>query len=150
MTDDLDPVASWNDRIASLRKRGRVSADAALTVVPTGEIDVRRGRPPVPERLSEQPERELWTRLTHSRRPGWFAGAEELLESYVLTVMQVRQIEAALRKTMPDTSDAYSKLALMHRQATTLATTLAVKLRLTPSARIDKRLPPDGDLPIIA
>src|SRR5262245_16332460 len=94
-TDD-DPVASWQDRIASLRKRGRISA-AALTVVPTEEVDVRRGRPPAPERLSE-PERALWEKLTFSRRPGWFLGAEELLESYVMTTIGCQQIEAALRK----------------------------------------------------
>jgi hypothetical protein len=47
-TDD-DPVASWQDRIGSLRKRGRISA-AALSVDPADEIDVRRGRPAAPER----------------------------------------------------------------------------------------------------
>ena len=56
-TTDDDPVASWQERVGSLRKRGRTSA-AALSVVPVGEIDVRRGRPPAPERLS-QAEREL-------------------------------------------------------------------------------------------
>jgi len=50
-TDD-DPIASWRDRVGSLRKRGRISA-ATLSVVPPGEIDVRLGRPPAPERLSE-------------------------------------------------------------------------------------------------
>ena len=51
-TDD-DPIKSWQDRIGTLRKRGRVSA-AALTVVPADEIDVRLGRPPAPERLSAE------------------------------------------------------------------------------------------------
>jgi hypothetical protein len=64
-TDD-DPVASWQDRVGSLRKRGRVSA-AALTVVPAAELDVRVGRPPAPERLSDE-ERALWEKLTFSRR----------------------------------------------------------------------------------
>ena len=36
---DDDPIASWQDRIGSLRKRGRISG-AALTVVPADEIDV--------------------------------------------------------------------------------------------------------------
>ena len=31
MTDDL--IASWNDRISGLHKRGRISADAALATV---------------------------------------------------------------------------------------------------------------------
>jgi hypothetical protein len=39
-----DPIASWQEKVASLRKRGRVSG-AALAVVPAGEIDVRVGRP---------------------------------------------------------------------------------------------------------
>jgi len=35
-TDD-DPIASWQERVSTLRKRGRVSG-AALTVVPPDEI----------------------------------------------------------------------------------------------------------------
>ena len=76
VTDD-DVITSWRDRVGK-RKRGRIGA-AALTVVPASEIDVRRGRPPAPERLSDE-ERALWEKLTFSRRPGWFAGAESLLE----------------------------------------------------------------------
>lgn len=46
-----DPIASWQERIGTLRKRGRVAA-AALTVVPAGEeVDVRRGRPSAPARI---------------------------------------------------------------------------------------------------
>jgi hypothetical protein len=79
---DDDPITSWNERIGTLRKRGRVSA-AALAVAPPEDVDVRRGRPPPPERLSEA-ERALWERLVLSRRPGWFdAGAASLLESFV-------------------------------------------------------------------
>jgi hypothetical protein len=51
-TDD-DPIASWHDRIGTLRKRGRVSG-AALAVVPADEIDVRLGRPPPPETLTDE------------------------------------------------------------------------------------------------
>jgi hypothetical protein len=93
-TDD-DVIASWHDRVGTLRKRGRVSG-AALAVVPAEEIDVRRGRPPAPERLSDQ--EALWDKLTFSRRPGWFAGSEEILESYVCTTAQVQQLEAALHQ----------------------------------------------------
>src|SRR5262245_4984515 len=88
-TDD-DVIASWRDRVGTLRKRGRVSG-AALAVVPAEEIDVRRGRPQAPERLSDE-ERALWEKLTFSRRPGWFAGSEEVLESYVTTALQVREL----------------------------------------------------------
>jgi len=49
---DDDPITSWNERIDTLRKRGRVSA-AALAVAPPEDVDVRRSRPPPPERLSE-------------------------------------------------------------------------------------------------
>jgi hypothetical protein len=141
-----DPLASWQDRISSLRKRGRISADA-LTVVPVEEVDVRRGRPPAPERLSAE-ERELWERLTFSRRPGWFAGAEAILESYVTTVLQVQQLEAALRKARPGTNARYRTLLRLHRQSVALASSLATRLRLTPQSKLDQSQPTDGELPV--
>jgi phage terminase small subunit len=143
---DADPIASWNERVGTLRKRGRIST-AALSVVPQDEVDVRRGRPAAPDRLST-PERDLWERLIFSRRPGWFAGAEELLESYCTTVTQLQQIETALRKTKAGTSERYMKLARMHRQVVMLTATLATRLRLSPSTRLDRRTPQDGDLPV--
>jgi hypothetical protein len=144
-TDD-DVITSWRDRVGTLRKRGRVSA-AALTVVPAGEIDVRLGRPPASERLSDE-ERELWERLTFSRRPGWFSGAESLLESYVTAAIYCRRLEATLRKAKPGTSDRYQRLARLHRQSVALAATLATRLRLTPSSKLDKSQPTDGDMPV--
>jgi hypothetical protein len=141
-----DPIASWQERISTLRKRGRVSG-AALTVVPTAELDVRVGRPPAPERLSDE-ERELWGKLTFSRRPGWFSGAEAILESYVTTVSQVQRLEAALRKAKPGAGERYQRLARVHRQSVALAATLASRLRLTPSTKLDKRTPTDGDMPV--
>src|SRR5262249_5619492 len=143
-TDD-DPIASWQDRIGTLRKRGRVGA-ASLTVVPADEIDVRLGRPPAPERLSAE-ERALWEKLTFSRRPGWFSGAESLLESYVTTTLHCQRLAAALRKAKPGTSERYQKLTRLHRQLTTLAATLATRLRLTPSSKLDRRTPTDGEAP---
>jgi hypothetical protein len=117
---DDDPIASWHDRVGTLRKRGRVSG-AALAVVPADDIDVRLGRPPAPEPLFAE-ERELWERLTFGRRPGWFTGAEAILESYVVTVTQ--------------------------RQAVALTASLATKLKLVPSSRLDRRTPQDGELPV--
>jgi hypothetical protein len=143
-TDD-DPLASWRDRVDTLRKRGRISA-AALAVTPADEIDVRRGRPPAPERLSDE-ERALWDKLTFSRRPGWFAGAETLLESFVVTTIQGEHIEAELRKT-PLADAGYSKLARLHRQSVALAATLGTRLRLTPHSFVHKTQPTDGDLPV--
>jgi hypothetical protein len=140
-----DPIASWQEKVASLRKRGRVSG-AALAVVPAGEIDVRVGRPQAPERLSAE-ERALWNKLTHSRRPNWFAGGEELLESYVTTVIQPQQIEAALRRTKPGASERYLTLARL-RQSATLVATLATRLRLTPHSKLGKNQPTDGELPV--
>jgi hypothetical protein len=144
-TDD-DVIASWHDRVGTLRKRGRVSG-AALAVVPAEEIDVRRGRPPAPERLSDQ-ERALWDKLTFSRRPGWFSGGEEILESYVCITARVRQLEAALRKAKPGTSERYRTLLRLHRQSVALAGTLATRLRLTPQSKLDQSQPTDGDLPV--
>ena len=141
-----DPIASWQDRVGTLRKRGRVGA-AALTVVPADEIDVRLGRSLAPERLSDE-ERTLWEKLTFSRRPGWFAGAEAILESYVTTVSQVQRLEAALRKAKPGTSERYQKLVRVHRQSVALAASLATKLRLVPSSKLDRRMPQDGELPV--
>jgi hypothetical protein len=142
---DADIVANWHDRVDTLRKRGRISA-AALAITPADEIDVRRGRPPAPERLTEA-ERALWDKLTFSRRPGWFAGAESLLESYVVTTMQCQHIETALRAT-PITDAGYSKLMRLHRQSVALAATLGTRLRLTPHSHIHKTQPTDGDLPV--
>ena len=145
-TDD-DLITSWRDRVGTLRKRGRVSA-ASLAVVPASDdLDVRRGRPSAPARLSEQ-EQELWERLIFSRRPGWFIGAEELLETYITLTFQVQQIEIALRKAKPGTSERYQKLARTHRQLATLAAMLATRLRLTPHSRVHKTLPVDGELPV--
>jgi hypothetical protein len=112
-----------------------------------GEIDARRGRPPAPERLSDE-ERTLWEKLTYSRRPGWFAGAENCLETYVVTVLQVQQIEAALRKATPGINARYTKLSRMHRQTAALASFLATRLRLTPGSKLDTRTPTDGELPV--
>jgi hypothetical protein len=144
-TDEV-VIASWRERVGTLRKRGRVGA-AALTVVPADEIDVRLGRPPAPERLSDE-ERALWEKLTFSRRPGWFSGAESLLESFVMTTLHCQRLEAALRKAKPGTSDRYQRLARMHRQSVSLCATLATRLRLTPAAKLDKRTPTDGDAPV--
>jgi hypothetical protein len=118
-----------------------------LTVVPAAELDVRVGRPPAPERLSAE-ERALWEKLTFSRRPGWFSGAEAILESYVTTVSQVQRLEAALRKAKPGTGERYQRLARLHRQSVGLCATLASRLRLTPSSKLDKRTPTDGELPV--
>ena len=71
ITTDDDPTASWQDRIGSRRKRGRVSP-GAVALIPAEGIDVRLGRLPAPERLSEA-ERALGDKLTFSRRPGWFS-----------------------------------------------------------------------------
>jgi hypothetical protein len=144
-TDD-DPIASWQDRIGSLRKRGRISA-AAVAVIPAEGIDVRLG-PPAPERLSGATERQLWDRLTFSRRPGWFTGAEEILEAYVCTMCDVQELEAALRKARPVASSRYQKLARLHRQMLALALSLAARLRLTPSTKLDRRTPQDGEFPV--
>jgi hypothetical protein len=144
-TDD-DVIANWRDRVGTLRKRGRTGA-AALAVVTAGEIDVRAGRPAAPERLSAE-ERARWDKIVLARRPGWFSGAEAILESYVTTVSQIQQIEAALRSTNPGPGDDYQKLARLHRQSVALVVTLATRLRLVPSTRLDRRTPQDGDVPV--
>jgi len=78
----------------------------------------------------------------------WFAGSEAILESYVVTVSQVQRIEAALRKARPSIGERYQKLVRVHRQSVALAASLATKLRLVPSSKLDRRTPQDGELPV--
>jgi len=66
----------------------------------------------------------------------------------VKTTLHCRRLAAALRKAKPGTSERYQKLVRLHRQSTALAATLATRLRLTPSAKLDKRTPTDGELPV--
>jgi hypothetical protein len=141
-----DPIANWQEIVTSLRKRGRISG-AALAVIPGAEIDVRLGRPPPPERLS-QPEKDLWQRLVSSRRPQWFSGRLEILETYVVTISQVQRLEVALRKAPAGIGERYLRLLRAHRQAAGLASLLATRLRLTPGSKLDTRTPTDGDLPV--
>lgn len=117
-----------------------------INMRPPGEIDVRREGPSPPEGLSEA-EKRLWQRLVESRRPQWFSGALELLARYCVTISEAERIEAELRNAAPG-SDRHSRVARLHRQAVTLAATLATKLRLVPSTRLDKRTPQDGGLPV--
>ena len=39
-------------------------------------------------------------------------------------------------------------VARLHRQSVALAATLPTRLRLTPSSKLDKRTPADGELPV--
>jgi hypothetical protein len=120
---------------------------AAQAVVSPVPIDARVGRPPAPEHLSGHA-KELWQKLTFSRRPGWFSGSEDLLAAYVATVMQVRPLDRALSKMKPSTSERYVALMRQWRQVLDTAGTLGTRLRLTPSSKLDKRTPQDGNLPV--
>ena len=53
-----------------------------------------------------------------------------------------------MRKAKPGTGERYQKLARTHRQSVALAASLATRLRLTPSSKLDKRTPTDGELPV--
>jgi len=70
------------------------------------------------------------------------------LESFVMTTLHCQRLEAALRKVKPGTGGRYQRLARMHRQSVSLCATLATRLRLTPSSKLDKRTPTDGELPV--
>ena len=71
-----------------------------------------------------------------------------MLETYITLIFQVQQIEVALRRAKPGTSEHYQKLARTHRQLATLAAMLATRLRLTPHSKLHKSQPTDGDLPV--
>lgn len=135
-----DPVANWQQRVGTLPKRGRISA-TDLSVVPGGEVNIRVGRPPAPERLSE-PEQDLWRQLLESRRPQWLSGSLEVLETDVVATTHLQRLQPALREAGP--------AMRLHRQTAMLAAFQAVKLRLGPSAKVDKKAPNDGDAPLIA
>jgi len=66
----------------------------------------------------------------------------------VTTAIHCQRLEAALRKAKPGTGDRYQRLARLHRQSVALAATLATRLRLTPSSKLDKRTLTDGKLPV--
>jgi hypothetical protein len=124
-------------------KRGRISqAELGIAAVPVA-IDVRAERVPPPAHFTEQ-ERQLWNQLTAVRRPGWYGGALELLESYCTLSVRCRQLEAALRRLDAAAPQA-DRLARQHRQALALAASLAGRLRLTPNSRLDRRLRQEGD-----
>jgi hypothetical protein len=143
-----DVIVSWRDRIAK-RSGSAISPQTGINGIPPVKIDVRQsgGRPPPPERLSAE-EAALWEQIVASRHPGWFSGGEAILETYFLTVLQVRQIEAALRRTKVGTDGRYQKLARLHRQSVAQSSLLAVRLRLTPGARIAWTQPASGDVPL--
>jgi hypothetical protein len=127
-----------------MRKSGRISAAALATPV----IDVKAERPPPPGRLTPA-EADLWRRLVHSRRPQWFAGAEEILESYIVAAIALQAVEAELRKTPPSAGARYPRCLRIHRQQVSLCAMLATKLRLVPSTRRDKNTPSEGDRPMV-
>jgi hypothetical protein len=70
------------------------------------------------------------------------------LESFVMTTIQSRQTEAALRKAKPGTGERDQKLARIHRQSVALAAALATRPRLTRHSKLDKSQPTDGELPV--
>jgi hypothetical protein len=45
-------------------------------------------------------------------------------------------------------SERYQRLARMHREAVAMTATLATRLRLTPSSKLDRRTPQDGELSV--
>jgi hypothetical protein len=57
-------------------------------------------------------------------------------------------IDSRFGFTVGTVGERYQKLARMHRQSVALAATLATRLRLTPSSKLDNRTPLDGELPV--
>src|SRR5262249_31887936 len=135
-------IGNW--RLWMQIQRGRPSLASKMTV----PISVRAERPPPPAELSAA-ERELWQHLVLSRRPGWFAGSESLLQSFVTATIHCQAIEAELRKMVPRADGPYERLARLHRQAISQCTALARALRLTVNSRLDRNLRHDGDVPLM-
>jgi hypothetical protein len=123
-------------------QRGRRSA-AALSVIP---VDGRRTPSPPPERLTAA-EKELWADLISSRRPNWFSGSEGILECYVTTFSHYRQMEVWLGQMQRD-DERYVELARLRLALIGQLCSLATKLRLVPSSRLDRRTPPVGLFPV--
>src|SRR5215471_19562689 len=133
--------APWESGLERHQRRRRSAA--ALSVIP---VDVRRTPSPPPERLTEA-EKALWQELISSRRPNWFAGAEGILECYVTTFSHYRQAEAWLGQMQPD-DERYVELMRLRLGLVGQLCSLATKLRLVPSSRLDRRTPPAGLFPV--
>jgi hypothetical protein len=110
-------------------------------------VDARFERPEPPKEFTPA-ERELWTRIVHSRRPLWFSGSESLLQSYVTLAVHVQKLEAEIRKAVPSAAMSYVKLMQIHARTVAQCASLATKLRLSPSTRIDKNTKHDGEVPL--
>jgi hypothetical protein len=123
--DDLSPT---------LRKRGRRSA-TAITVV----RDARMRRPDPPDRLTAA-EKAIWREITEKVRGNWFYSSEQLLEVYVSTLAQQRQLQDFLQQVEPG-SERYIELMRLQLGVTALAGNLATKLRLTPRSTVDRYTP---------
>jgi hypothetical protein len=128
----MEPKAE--DLGPTLRKRGRRSA-TAITVVP----DARMRRPEPPDRLTAA-EKATWREITEKVRGNWFYSSEHLLEVYVCTLAQQRQLQGFLQQVEPS-SKRYIELMRLQLSVTTLASNLATKLRLTPRSTVDRYTP---------
>jgi hypothetical protein len=109
-------------------------------------VDIRRTPSPPPERLTAG-EKVLWEELIASRRANWFAGAEAILECYCTTVSQLHRVETWLGQMQPD-HERYGELLRIRLALVGQLSSLAVKLRLTPSSRLDRRTPHIGMAPV--
>jgi hypothetical protein len=85
--------------------------------------------------------------LIASRRANWFAGAEAILECYCTTVSHLQQVETWLGQMQPD-HERYVELVRLRLGLVGQLASLAVKLRLVPSSRLDRRTPPTGLSPV--
>jgi hypothetical protein len=108
--------------------------------------DIRYTPSPPPARLTPS-EKELWAELIASRRANWFAGAEAILECYCTTVSHLQQVETWLGQMQPD-HERYVELVRLRLGLVGQLASLAVKLRLVPSSRLDRRTPPTGLSPV--
>jgi len=142
MAQDWDHGPPWESGLEH-RQRGRKSGAALSVVIP---VDARRAPSPPPVRLTEA-EKELWTALIRSRRAGWYLGAEAILESYCRTVTQLHQVEKWLGRMGPD-HKRFAEILRLRVALVGQLCSLAVKLKLTPSTRLDRRTPHTGLYPV--
>lgn len=123
--------------IATPRQRGRRSAAAAsvLRMLP----DVKLARPEPPARLSEA-EKSIWIEQTQKLRPGWFYGAEPLLEVYVKLLAEERELAVLIGQTERG-SRRYVDLMRLRLATIMTAGNIGGKLTLTVRASTERRAP---------
>jgi hypothetical protein len=113
-----------------MAQRGRKGSKGTILDI----VDLPGERAPPPPELSEEVGK-LWTDIVRGMRSEWWTPAmAPLLEAYCVQAVFARRLEREMDE-LPLEASARGPLAAMHRDTARTLASLAVKLRMTPSAR---------------